>query len=74
MPVSYIVTDLTGQVVNPGDPVIGGRAGVATFERVEYGKEHTGTARIRVSGVEYDPAVWGLIVEARDGVGCQLTQ
>lgn len=59
---SYIVTDTAGQVINPGDHVIGGRGKVATFEDVVYGKEYTGTARIRVSGFEYCPAVWGLTV------------
>lgn len=70
---SYVVTDLAGNVIRPGDRIIGAR-GDATFESVVYGPEYTGTARIRVNGYEYRPEVWGLtvVVAGKDGVRCQL--
>lgn len=68
----YIVTDLAGNRITPGDQVVGGRGRTAVFDEVVYGPEYTGTARIRVNGREYPPAVWGLTVEvAKEGVGCQ---
>jgi hypothetical protein len=68
----YVVREVaTGKEITPGDPVIGGRAKVATFDEVVYGPEYTGTARVRVNGFEYCPNVWGLTVE-RVGVGCPL--
>lgn len=73
---SYVVTDLTGREVRPGDEIMGAAGGVrARFDAVVYGPEFDGTARVRVSGREYSPEVWGLIVlvaQKDGGVACQL--